>query len=279
MILPSRIRIAAVGDLHVKKASQGQLQPVFAEVAERADVLLLCGDLTDLGHPEEARVLAREIAGVSVPVLAVLGNHDVESNREEEVVQILEEAGVTVLDGDLREIKGVVFAGVKGFCGGFGRHTLEPWGEPALKSFVQAAIAETMRLEMALARVRSTPCVALLHYAPVVDTVAGEPPEIYPWLGSSRLEEPIDRYGVTMVFHGHAHRGSPEGRTRGGVPVYNVALPLLRRIMPDQPPFRVVEVSVAVDGRPVEAPAAMAAPAAAAATSAPAELSPDRRPS
>jgi len=248
-VTPGRVRIAAVGDLHCTRASQGHLQPIFADVAERADVLLLCGDLTDLGLPEEARVLARELTGVSVPALAVLGNHDVEAGRQEEVVHLLEEVGVTVLDGEAREIKGVVFAGVKGFCGGFGRHTLEPWGEPALKSFVAAAMDETMKLEKALARVRNAPAVALLHYSPVVDTVAGEPPEIFPWLGSSRLEEPLDRYGVTLAFHGHAHRGSPEGRTRSGVPVYNVALPLLRRVITDGPPLRIVEVDLAPQPR------------------------------
>jgi Icc-related predicted phosphoesterase len=237
------VRIAAVGDLHCTRTSAGHLQAVFSEVSERADVLVLCGDLTDLGLPEEARVLARELTVVSIPVLAVLGNHDVESGKQEEVTQILEEAGVGVLDGEVREIKGVVFAGVKGFCGGFGRHTLEPWGEPALKFFVQSAVDEAMKLEKALARVRNAPCVAILHYAPVVDTVVGEPPEIYPWLGSSRFEEPLDRFGVTLAVHGHAHRGSPEGRTRSGVPVYNVALPLMRRTQKGAPPFRVFEVS------------------------------------
>ena len=242
----SSVRVAAVGDLHVTKDSQGKLAPVFAQVAERADVLLLAGDLTDYGTAEEARVLARELAGVGVPVLAVLGNHDYEGGRPEDVTTVLCEAGIAVLDGEVREVKGVAFCGVKGFCGGFARHTLEPWGEGVMKAFVQEAVDETMKLEKALSRVRGKPRVALLHYAPVVGTVAGEPEQIYPFLGSSRLEEPLNRYGVSAAFHGHAHRGSLEGRTLGGVPVYNVAMPLLRRTFRDHPPFRVVEISLEV---------------------------------
>ena len=133
--------------------------------------------------------------------------------------------------------------GVKGFCGGFGRRTLEPWGEHAIKSFVREAVSEAMKLESGLARLRTRQRVALLHYAPIEDTVQGEPLEIFPFLGSSRLEEPLNRYAVAAVFHGHAHRGALEGRTREGIPVYNVAAPLLRRSQPDQPPFRIVTLS------------------------------------
>lgn len=236
------LRIAAAGDLHCTKTTQGQLQAVFEQVAGRADVLVLCGDLTDFGLPDEARALTRELKGIGVPILCVLGNHDFESGNQEEVRLILTESGMTVLDGDVREIKGVAFAGVKGFGGGFGRHTLEPWGEPILKAFVNEAVEESMKLEKALSRVRGKPRVAVLHYSPIADTVVGEPSEIFPFMGSSRLEEPLNRYGVSMALHGHCHRGSPEGRTLTGVPVYNVAMPVLRRMARDEPPFRIFEI-------------------------------------
>jgi Icc-related predicted phosphoesterase len=236
------VRVGAVGDLHCTRAMQGQLQPLLARAAQAADVLLLCGDLTDHGLPEEAQVLARELGGVQAPLVAVLGNHDFESGWQDEVRRVLAEAGVTVLDGDACEVKGVGFAGVKGFAGGFGRGALGAWGEEAIKAFVREAVNEAMKLEAALARLRTPHRVALLHYAPIRDTVEGEPPEIYPYLGSSRLSEPLNRYAVTAVFHGHAHRGAPEGKTGEGVPVYNVSLPLLQRTFPDRPPCRVVEV-------------------------------------
>jgi len=240
------LRVAAVGDLHCTKGSEGAFQPLFAKIGDSADVFVLCGDLTDYGTAEEARVLAKELSGIKVPKLAVLGNHDFESDAPVEVVQILTDAaGITVLDGTAVEVQGVGFAGAKGFAGGFGARALQSWGEAPTKAFVRAAIEETLKLESALARLRTPGRVALLHYAPIGATVDGEPAEIYPFLGSSRLEDPINRYGPSVVFHGHAHRGRPEGATATGIPVYNVALPLLRRTYPDQPPFRVVEVEVA----------------------------------
>ena len=237
------LRIAAVADIHVKKTSAGAMQPLFSKITESADVLLLCGDLTDYGTPEEAKILAKDItSSLRIPVLAVLGNHDFESNQEREVSQILSDAGVVVLDGDSFELHGVGFAGVKGFAGGFGRRALGAWGEPITKSFVHETINETLKLEAALARLRTPQKIVLLHYSPIQATVNGEPPEIIAFLGSSRLEEPLDRYRVNAVFHGHAHRGSPEGRTKSGVPVYNVAMALLASTYPQQPPFRLVEV-------------------------------------
>jgi Icc-related predicted phosphoesterase len=237
------LRIAAVADIHVKKTSAGAMLPLFTKVSESADVLLICGDLTDYGTAEEAKILAKDItAALRIPVLAVLGNHDFESNQEQEVVKVLTDAGVVVLDGDSTEVHGVGFAGVKGFAGGFGRRALGAWGEPIIKNFVHETINETLKLEAALARLRTPQKIALLHYSPIQATVAGEPPEIMPFLGSSRLEEPLDRYRVDAVFHGHAHRGSPEGRTKGSVPVYNVAMALLASSYPEQPPFRVIEV-------------------------------------
>jgi len=237
------LRIAAIGDIHVSKTSQGTFHQLFAQISHTADVLLLCGDFTDYGLPEEARVLARELtSSVTIPVIAVLGNHDYEAGKEVEIGQILSDAGVAVLDGEATEVEGVGFAGVKGFAGGFGRGVLGPWGERATKLFVQEAIDEALKLEAALARLRTTRRVALLHYSPIRGTVEGEPHEIFPYLGSSRLEEPINRYRVSAVFHGHAHRGTAEGRTSAGVPVYNVAMPLMARLNPDRPPYLVVEL-------------------------------------
>jgi Icc-related predicted phosphoesterase len=237
------VRLAAVGDLHVKKTSQGALQPLLAPVNDRADVLLLCGDLTDYGLPEEASILAKELTSVvRIPILAVLGNHDYESGQHLEVCRILSEAGVKVLDGEATEVLGVGFAGAKGFIGGFGRGTLGAWGEPGVKRFVQEAVDEAMKLESALARLRTPRRVAVLHYSPIRATVEGEPLEIFPYLGTSRLEEPLNRHPVDVVFHGHAHHGSLEGKTSTGTPVFNVAMPLLLARFPDQPPFRIVEI-------------------------------------
>jgi Icc-related predicted phosphoesterase len=236
------VRIAAAADLHCTKTSAGQLQPLLAQMAEGADVLLLGGDLTDFGLPEEAQVLVRELNAVKVPVVAVLGNHDYESGKQDEVRQILLDAGVKMLDGDACEIKGVGFAGIKGFAGGFGRATLGAWGEEIIKKFVQEAMTEALKLESALARLRMPQRIALLHYSPIRETVEGEPPEIFAFLGCGRLAEPLHRYGVTAAFHGHAHRGAPEGKTHDGIPVYNVSLPLMRRHWPDRPPCRILEV-------------------------------------
>lgn len=236
------VRLAAVGDIHVTKTSQGALQPIFERLEERADVLLLCGDLTDYGLAEEAQVLVRELSSVRIPVVAVLGNHDFESARQDEVSSILRDAGVTVLDGEATEINGVGFAGAKGFAGGFGTRLLEPWGEPAIKAFVQEAVNESVKLERAIARMTAPVQVVLLHYAPIAATVEGEPCEIWPFLGSSRLEDPINRHGASLVVHGHAHHGSPEGTTSAGIPVYNVSMPLLRRSYPEQLPVRIIDV-------------------------------------
>jgi Icc-related predicted phosphoesterase len=243
MTAQQAVRLAAVGDLHIKKSSQGQLAPLLAPVNDQADVLLLCGDLTDYGLIEEAQILAKELSStVRIPMVAVLGNHDYESNQQVEVCRVLTDVGVKMLDGEAVEIDGIGFAGVKGFPGGFGRGTLGAWGEPGVKQFVQYAIEEAMKLEGALARLRTPQRVAVLHYSPIRETVEGEPVEIFPYLGTSRLEEPLNRYPVNVVFHGHAHHGALEGRTSKGTPVYNVALPLLLSHFPDRPPFRVVEI-------------------------------------
>jgi Icc-related predicted phosphoesterase len=241
---PGVVRVAAVGDIHLGRAAYGPpIQTLFAEVAERADVLALCGDLTDRGEPEEGRQLGRALATIGVPIVAVLGNHDYESGNVPELGKILREAGVQLLDGgDAVEIHGVGFAGVKGFAGGFGRRALGPWGEETIKQFVREAVEEALKLETSLSKLRTERRVVLLHYSPIVGTVDGEPREIYPYLGSSRLEEPLIRYPVDVVFHGHAHHGTLEGKTVGGVTVYNVSLALLQRSFPDVPPFKVVEL-------------------------------------
>lgn len=240
---PTLLRLAAVGDIHCAKNSAGTLQPLFAQVDGLADVLVLCGDLTDYGLPEEAEILVRELATVKAPIVAVLGNHDYESGRQEELRQILCAAGIHLLDGDTIELQGIGFAGTKGFAGGFGRGTLGFWGEPTVKQFVQEAIDESLKLETALARLRTPQRIAVLHYAPIQATVEGEPLEIWPFLGCSRLEEPLNRYPVDVVLHGHAHGGSAEGRTASGITVYNVALPLLQRVYPEQPPVRIIEIA------------------------------------
>jgi Icc-related predicted phosphoesterase len=237
------VRVAAIADLHCTKTSQGAFKALFASVKESSDLLLVAGDLTDYGLPEEAQVLARELSALGIPIVAVLGNHDVESGKEMEVSQVLREAGVAVLDGEACEVLGVGFAGVKGFGGGFGKRALAPWGETVMKQFAREAVEEALKLEAALARLRTDRIIAVLHYSPVQHTVEGEPLEIYPFLGSSRLEEPINRYPVSLVFHGHAHRGQTEGLTTSGIPVYNVSMPLLTRTFPDRPPFRVFEVT------------------------------------
>lgn len=242
------VRIAAIGDMHITRTGQGTLQPLFAQIADTADVLLICGDLTSLGLADEAHVFAREFAPVNrVPTVVVLGNHEYESGQEHEVRKIIEGAGAAVLDGEAIEIAGIGFAGVKGFGGGFGQHALEPWGEAALKLFVKEAVDEVLKLESALARIRTPRRIAVLHYAPIRGTVEGEPVEIWPFLGSSRLEEPLNRYPVTAVFHGHAHNGQPVGATLNGVPVFNVAMPLLKKLTPDRPAFRIFDVAVAAE--------------------------------
>lgn len=260
------VRLAAVADIHCSKTSQGSLQGFFGEIANSADVLLICGDLTAYGLPEEARILAKELtAAAKIPIVAVLGNHEFESDRQAEVAEILSDVGVRLLDGESCEIAGVGFAGVKGFGGGFKERSLEPWGEKTMKQFVREAVEETLKLGSALARLRTPRRIALVHYSPIQETVEGEPREIFPFLGSSRLEEPIDRYSVTAVFHGHAHNGRPEGRTRGGVPVYNVAMSLLQRQNPGRPPFLQLTIPT---GQASAAPPAPVAPPGPAPSSA-----------
>jgi Icc-related predicted phosphoesterase len=240
------VRVGAIADVHYGRDAEKRLRPVFEEAARRIDILLLAGDLTDFGLPEEAQVLARDLTEVvRIPIVAVLGNHDYEAGKEQEVTAVLRDAGIRVLDGDAVEVKGVGIVGVKGFGGGFGRGTLEPWGEAGVKRFVHEAVEEGLKLERALARLHCPQRVALLHYAPIRETVLGEPEEIFAFLGCGRLEEPLNRYGVSAIFHGHAHRGAPVGKTAAGIPVYNVALPVMRQVDANALPVKIIELPVA----------------------------------
>lgn len=241
--MKDKLRVAALADTHYSKTSQGSLLPLFNQVSESADVFLLGGDLTDYGLIEEAQILAKDLhAGIRIPIIAVLGNHDFESGQQDAIRQIMLEAGVSMLDGETCEVRGVGFAGVKGFAGGFDKSMLAPWGENTIKSFVQEAVNEALKLEAALSKLRNPQRVALMHYAPIRTTVEGENPEMFAFGGCSRLEEPLNHYQVAAAFHGHMHFGSPTGKTSKEVPVYNVSLPVLQRAYPDRPPFCLFEV-------------------------------------
>jgi Icc-related predicted phosphoesterase len=233
--------VAAIGDLHVTEDSVAPYREIFAEISRVADVLVLCGDLTNFGKTGEAEILAEDIQTCSIPVLGVLGNHDYECGQPEEVTRILHESGMTVLDEQAVEIRGVGFAGVKGFMGGYGRGELAPFGEPIAKAFVDEVMKEARKLENALRTLRTERSVAVLHYSPVVDTLEGEPPEIFQYLGAQRLADPIDRFDhVKVVVHGHAHHGRYEGRTPRGIPVFNVAQFVLKPLFGR--PYALLEV-------------------------------------
>jgi Icc-related predicted phosphoesterase len=219
-----KMTVAAIGDLHVMEDSVAPYRELFTEISGSADVLLLAGDLTNFGKTSEADILAEDLRACTIPVLGVLGNHDYECGQPDKVCEILRSAGMVMLDEQAHEIDGVGFAGVKGFLGGFGRGELAPFGEPIVKAFVDEALNEARKLENQLRSLRTERSVAMLHYSPVVGTIEGEPPEIFQYLGSQRLCEPIDRFDhVKAVVHGHAHHGSYEGQTPLGKPVYNVA--------------------------------------------------------
>lgn len=223
-----QVRIAAVADLHFN-GTQGSLRGFFAEVQRDAEILAIAGDLTTHGDAAQFHGFVQEMDGLEIPVVVVLGNHDHEAGEHEQACDILRRRGVHVLDGDHVVIEGVGFAGVKGFGGGFGRRTLGPFGERLYKDFVQAAIDESLKLETALRKLDAAVRVALVHYAPITETLEGEPEQIFPFLGTSRLLPPIETYSPDVVFHGHAHIGTPHGKTPSGIPVFNVASMLLRR--------------------------------------------------
>jgi Icc-related predicted phosphoesterase len=237
----ARIRVAAVGDLHCREIDHGRFRQMVKQVNDEADILLLCGDLTDHGSLAEGKVLAEELSALRIPAVAVFGNHDLETGHAGELCAALQHINVRCLDGESYIFEKVLgISGVKGFGGGFGRATLQSFGEASTKAFVQEAVTESLKLESSLGRLDTPKRVVITHYAPVIDTVRGENPEIFPFLGSSRLARTIDDYGADAVFHGHSHHGTLEGKTDQGVPVYNVAMPLLQRQLETR--FRVIEV-------------------------------------
>ncbi len=237
-----KVRIAALSDIHVKEDSQAAYQELLRDISKEADVLILGGDLTHHGLPKEAEVLARELNFCSIPIVGVLGNHDFETGHEHEVKTILSER-MHLLEGNPTEIEGIGFAGVKGFAGGFGNQMLSPFGEEMIKRFVKEAVNESLDLEKSLNDLQTRHKVVVMHYSPIPDTCVGEAVEIFPFLGCSRLAEPVDLLGVTVVFHGHAHYGSPEGKTPKGIPVFNVAYPLMQTVSP-QKPYKIVELPI-----------------------------------
>jgi Icc-related predicted phosphoesterase len=227
-----KTRIAAVGDIHVRETDKGKWVEYFKEVSRQADILAICGDLTDTGDEVEAQVLAEELRACTIPVVAVLGNHDHEKGRHKLIRQIVQKENIHILDGEAVVIGDVGFAGVKGFGGGFDNYMLSMFGEGAMKAFVQEAVDEALRLDRALARLDAdhenvSKKIAILHYSPIRETIIGEPEPIHPFLGSSRLSEPLNRRQVAAAFHGHAHIGTLEGKTSAGVRVFNVAKPIL----------------------------------------------------
>jgi Icc-related predicted phosphoesterase len=234
-------RLAAAADLHQRQEQHGKFRELVKAVNGEAEGLVLAGDLTDHGLVDEAKALAEALAQLRVPCAAVLGNHDFEGNAVREIVRILNEVKVEVLDGDHAVFDHRLgIAGVKGFAGGFDRALLQAFGEPAVKAFVQEAVNEALKLEAALAQLDTEKKVVLVHYAPIAATTEGEMAEIRPFLGTTRLAACCDAFGALAIFHGHAHHGAPEGRTPSGIPVYNVAIPVLKRFSEKR--FRLIEI-------------------------------------
>jgi Icc-related predicted phosphoesterase len=235
------MRIAATADLHCSPHNHAILQEQLSRARDEADVLVVAGDLTNYGQPTEMESVLNTLVRLRIPTIAVLGNHDYESGQEAELQRMMSSAGIKILDGTGYERDGVGFAGTKGFVGGFGRGVLTAFGEREIKAFVQAAIDEALKLERAMSQLRTPKRIVVLHYSPIASTVSGEAPEIFPFLGTSRLAEVVDRHGADLVLHGHAHRGTPDGKTTGGVPVHNVAMHLLMQQKPAAV-FRVFDI-------------------------------------
>jgi Icc-related predicted phosphoesterase len=226
------MRIAAIGDLHFKGRGNEEIISIFDGVEKEADLLILAGDLTDSGLPDEMEALLGGIKKIPLPIIAVLGNHDHEHDRADDLKRMLVDKEIQVLDGSTFQMGQVGFAGTKGFCGGFGERLIQPFGERPIKQFVQAGIEESTRLGTGLAELTTPHKIAVLHYSPVKETLEGESLEIYPFLGTSWLGDMLDRNGADFAVHGHAHNGSPEGRTAGNIPVYNVSRFVRSRIGP-----------------------------------------------
>lgn len=235
------MKIAATADIHFTPQNYDRIREPLSRVRDEADVLVIAGDLTNYGKPDEMHSLLNALVRLRIPIIAVLGNHDYESGQEEELMKMMTTEGIKVLDGSSYERDGVGFAGTKGFLGGFGKGMLTAFGEREVKAFVQAGLDETLKLERALAMLRTPKIVIVTHYAPICETVEGERQEIWPYLGSSRLSEVIDRHQAVLAVHGHAHHGKLDGKTIGGVPVHNVALNLVLN-QDGGMPYRVFEV-------------------------------------
>lgn len=235
-----KTRIAAMADLHLQQNSRGFFRNIFEEISKKADILALCGDLTNTGLTKEAEIFVEELSYLSIPAVGVLGNHDYTNNEQEQIKKILSPK-MFVLGEQPYTYLDIGFVGVKGFGGGFDKHLVTPLGEGLFKQFVYEAVNETIKLEEALAKLETNKKVVLLHYAPIRETIEGESLEVYPFLGTSRLIGPIDNYRVSAVFHGHSHHGKTKGKTSSGIPVYNVAFPLLSKTSPHTP-YVVVEI-------------------------------------
>ncbi len=235
------MRIAATADTHFTPQTYDRIRDQMNRVRDEADILVLAGDLTNYGKPAEMESMLATFVRLRIPIVAVLGNHDYESGQEEELMRMMNAEGIKILDGTGYERDGVGFAGTKGFLGGFGRSVLTAFGEREVKAFVQAAINEALKLERALSQLRTEKRVIVVHYSPIPATVQGEPTEIFPYLGTSRLAEVIDRHGANLVVHGHAHHGTLEGKTVSGIPVYNVAMNLLLAQDPPRP-YRIIDI-------------------------------------
>jgi uncharacterized protein len=235
------MKIAATADLHARTGDTERLRVMAEGAARDADVLVMGGDLTDLGKPEQAEALLEALDGCPVPVVATLGNHDHESGDANQLSRLFEKSGIHLLDRSSVLLDGVGFSGVKGFCGGFDRALANAFGEDLFKAWVNEGLEEARALENELLGLGTERRVAVLHYAPISATVEGEPPQIYPFLGTSHLARALDEGGATVAFHGHAHSGSLRGSTPGGVPVLNVAVSVLQQAGFGQP-YYVFEV-------------------------------------
>jgi uncharacterized protein len=240
--MENKLRVAAMGDLHVRETSAGTYQKLFEQLSQKADVVVFCGDLTDHGIPSEAEVLVKELTSLKIPAVGVLGNHDLEGDKPDVIKHILRAANLIFLDDEPFELRDVGFTGIKGFMGGFDKYALGclHW-ESASNNFVQESINEALKLEEQLGRLKTPKKVVAMHYSPIRETVEGEALELYPFLGSSRLALPLDNFNVNLAFHAHAHYGSAEGKTVKGVPIYNVSQ-MVRSKINEQEPYLIIEI-------------------------------------
>lgn len=223
------MRLAAVADIHIRAENHERDVHQFSAVNDLADALVIAGDFTNHGMPDEMRGVLAVIEHIHIPIIAVLGNHDHESGHQDELAGMLRLAGVHLLDGHCYEIDGIGFAGTKGFCGGFAPYELMPFGEQGIKTFVEIAEREAIKLDYGLAQIQGRKKVTITHYSPIKETIAGEPEAIFPFLGSSRLERALESHRPVLALHGHAHKGTFSAETKSGIRVCNVALPILRQ--------------------------------------------------